>query len=160
MIKNELVLRDVNEGDLPIFYSYQTDRSANYMAAFTAKDPLDEKAFLRHWNKIMSDETVIIKTIIKDNTVVGHIAKFEMFGSPEITYWLGKEHWGQGIATEALKMFLNLVTIRPIFARAAKDNLASLKVLNKCDFQIISEDKAFANARGMVVEEYVLKLSK
>ncbi|WP_047983703.1 GNAT family N-acetyltransferase [Ornithinibacillus californiensis] len=156
---SEVSLRDIEESDLPIFYSHQTDRDANYIAAFTAKDPLDKEAFLGHWKKIMASDTVIIRTILKENTVVGHIAKFEMFGEPEITYWLGKEYWGQGITTLALTMFLEVVTIRPLFARAAKDNIASLRVLRKCGFNMISEDKGFANARGTEIEEYVLKLN-
>jgi RimJ/RimL family protein N-acetyltransferase len=155
----EIGLRGIEVSDLPIFYNHQTDMDANYMAAFTAKDPFDKGAFLTHWNKIMTDETVIIKTILQGDAVVGHIAKFEMFGEPEITYWLGREYWGQGIATHALRVFLEVVTIRPLYARAAKDNIASLKVLRKCGFNIISEDKGFANARGTEIEEYVLNLN-
>ena len=37
----ELFLRDVENDDLPIFYAYQLDQEANYMAAFMAKDPTD-----------------------------------------------------------------------------------------------------------------------
>ena len=38
-MSNELLLRNVVNDDLPIFFVYQLDQEANYMAAFTAKDP-------------------------------------------------------------------------------------------------------------------------
>ena len=37
-MSNELVLRNVANDDLPIFFEYQLDQEANYMAAFTAED--------------------------------------------------------------------------------------------------------------------------
>ena len=40
-------------------YIYNID-----MAAFTAKDPTDQEAFTAHWQRILADTTVIIKTII------------------------------------------------------------------------------------------------
>ena len=49
----------------------------------------------------------------------------------EVTYWLGKEFWGRGLA-EALNRMLQLVIDRPIFARAAADNIGSIRVLQKC----------------------------
>ena len=43
-----------------------------------------------------------------------------MFGEREVSYWIDRAHWGKGIATEALKQFLALVTIRPLYARASR----------------------------------------
>ncbi|WP_425441669.1 GNAT family N-acetyltransferase [Thalassobacillus cyri] len=68
------------------------------------------------------------------------------------------EYWGKGIVTNALKAFLKRVTIRPLYARAAKDNIRSLKVLEK-RFTIFGEDRGFSNARGEEVEEFVLILN-
>lgn len=45
----DITLRDVNEGDLPIFFEQQLDPDANQMAAFTApRDPADRDAFMAH----------------------------------------------------------------------------------------------------------------
>jgi RimJ/RimL family protein N-acetyltransferase len=57
-----------------------------------------------------------------------------------------------------LKEFLRLEQTRPLTAVVAKDNIASLRVLEKCGFTIIGEDKEFSNARGVEVEELVLRL--
>ena len=154
----KVVLRDVIESDLPVFFEYQQDKDAVYMAAFTAKDPSDNDAFLAHWAKIPGDDNIINKTILYDGQVVGHVASFEMFGEREVTYWIDRAYWGKGIATQALKALLASIEIRPIYARAAQDNKASIRVLEKCGFVIVGEDKGFANARGAEIEEYILKL--
>lgn len=155
---NSILLRDVVEDDLPIFFEHQLDSSANRMAAFTAKDPTDRAAFTAKWEKISSDDTVTLKTILFEGHVAGHIASFEQSGKREITYWIGKEYWGKGIATGALSAFLGDEMARPLYARAAQDNVASLRVLEKCDFKICGHDKGFAYGRGEEVEELILKL--
>jgi RimJ/RimL family protein N-acetyltransferase len=155
-----VLLRDVTEGDLPIFFELQLDSAANHMAAFTANDPADRDAFTAHWTKIVGDDTISKKTILFEGHVVGHVASYvdERFGKPEVTYWIGKEYWGKGLATKALSEFLRHLKARPLYARAAKDNIASIRVLGKCGFTICGEDKGFSNARGEEVEEVILKL--
>ena len=157
----EVSLRDVAETDLPIFFDFQRDSAANYMAAFTTRDPTDKEAFAAHWNRILNDDRVLVKTIVFDGHVVGSVATFvdKEFGKPEVTYWIGKEYWGMGLATYALTRFLRDVTVRPIYGRAAKDNVASIRVLEKCGFRMFGQSKGFANARGAVVEEVILELS-
>ncbi len=155
---NNVLLRDVADSDLPIFFEQQLDPDANYMAAFTARDPADREAFMAHWAKIRGDAAITTKTILCDGQVAGNIACFEEFGELEIGYWIGKQYWGKSIATKALAAFLGHVKTRPLHARVAKDNIASLRVLQKCGFAIRGEDKGFAGARGAEVEEYILKL--
>jgi RimJ/RimL family protein N-acetyltransferase len=156
---DDIVLRDVTDDDLPIFFEQQLDPDAIYMAAFTSKDPTDRDAFMAHWARIRADETIINRTILCDGQVAGSVASFEDAGQLEVTYWLGREFWGRGIATRALAALLEYQTTRPIYARAAKDNAASLRVLQKCGFVITGEDKGYANARGEVIEEYLLTLA-
>jgi RimJ/RimL family protein N-acetyltransferase len=154
-----LILRDVVQDDLPVFFDFQLDRDANHMAAFIARDPSDRQAFVAHWNKILADPTTINKTIVCDGQVVGSVSSYEDAGKPEVTYWIGRAYWGQGIATRALSEFLAHVNrARPIYARVAKDNLGSRRVLEKCGFQTIGQSKGFANARGEEIEELHLEL--
>ena len=69
-----------------------------------------------------------------------------------------KETLGKGVATQALKKLCQKITHRPLFARAAKDNIGSIRVLQKCDFKIIGENKDFAQGRGEETEEYIFRL--
>ncbi len=158
-LPSTVVLRKVQAEDLPLFFDYQRDPEANQMAAFTAKDPTDQQAFMAHWTRILADETSTIRTILFEGQVVGSVLSYEeSAGRPEVSYWLGKPYWGQGIATAALRALLAQVTARPIYARVAKDNRASLRVLEKCGFTIVGEDRGFANARDQEIEEWLLKL--
>ena len=157
---NELLLRDVVEDDLPIFFEQQLDRKANWMAAFTAKDPTDEATFTAHWNRVLVDATVIVKTIIFEGRVVGYVLSYEEAGRPEVSYWLGKEYWAKGIATRALSDFLvHGNKRRPIYARVAQDNIGSRRVLEKCGFVIVGEMTGFANARDEEIAELLLELN-
>src|SRR5713226_4494355 len=155
---SDILLRNVTISDLPIFFDHQLDPDANHMAAFTAKDPSDKDAFMAHWTKILGDETITIQTILFDGHVAGSVLSYEDEDEKlEVTYWIGKPYWGKGVATRALSAFLKHLEVRPLYARAAKDNLASLRVLEKCGFARIGEDKGFANARSEEIEEFIEK---
>lgn len=150
-------LREVRDEDLPIFFAQMQDREANWMAAFMAADPADAAAFAAHWARIRADPDVTNRAIVREGRVVGHVASFVQEGDTEITYWIGREHWGQGVATAALSAFLAVVATRPLHARAAADNLASLRVLAKCGFRPVGSDRGYANARGAEIDEVVLR---
>jgi RimJ/RimL family protein N-acetyltransferase len=154
----DLRLRDVIESDLPIFFEQLLDADANYMAAFTLKNPADREAFDAHWARIRGDPKILINTILVDTDVVGHVLSFEQDGQREVSYWVDKKLWGRGIATKALREFLHHDTRRPLNARAAKDNIASIRVLEKCGFVKQGEDKWFANARGAEIDECIFRL--
>lgn len=154
----EIVLRKTEIDDLERFFIFQLDNEANYLAAFTSKDPTDKTAYLQKYTKLLTDPTINMRTIIMDNIIVGSIAKFEMEGEAEITYWIDKKEWSKNVTTKALKNFLTIENTRPIFGRVAFDNIGSQRVLEKCGFVKIGTDKGFANARQTEIEEFIYKL--
>jgi RimJ/RimL family protein N-acetyltransferase len=154
----EVWLRPVEPADLEVFFENQLDPGANHMVAFTLADPADRKAFDAHWRRNMANDAVVTRTILADERVAGHVVCFVMDGKPHVGYWIGREFWGQGVATRALTLFLSEVDVRPIYARAAADNIASIRVLQKCGFVQYGADSGFANARGSDVEEVLLSL--
>ena len=156
----EITLRKSIESDLEIFFLNQTDEEANYMAAFTSKDPHDKEAYIKKWTRLLSDENINMKTIIYENKIAGCVVKFVMEGDTEITYAIGKNLWGKGIATQALKIFLTLEPTRPIFGRVAYDNFGSQRVLEKAGFKRIGKEKGFANARGKEIEEFIYRIGR
>jgi len=154
-----LSLREVIASDLAVFFENQLDPLANHMAAFTAKDPTDHAAFTAHWARIMADPSVIIRTIVCDRRVAGSVLSYEEGGRPEVSYWIGRSWWNQGIATMALKLFLEQVNPkRPMYARVAKDNPGSIRVLEKCGFRPVGEAMGYAHARGREIPELLLEL--
>ncbi|MGZ9224376.1 MAG: GNAT family N-acetyltransferase [Anaerolineales bacterium] len=152
---SDVLIRDVTESDLPIFFEQQLDPDATEMAAFPARE---REAFMAHWARIMADDSVMLKTILFEGQVAGNILSFVQSGEREVGYWIGKEYWSKGIATRALAAFLDHVKTRPLSAHVAKHNIGSRRVLEKCGFIIVGEDKGFPDARGEEVEEFILKL--
>ena len=152
---SDVMLRDVSQRDLEIFFEHQRDPAANHMAAFTAKDPADRTAFTAKWAKILGDDSITKRTILVDGKIAGSVSAFvaPWSGNLEVTYWIGREFWGKGIATRALALLLSAVKTRPLHARAARDNFASLRVLEKCGFSIVGYERGFACARGEEIEE-------
>jgi RimJ/RimL family protein N-acetyltransferase len=95
--------------------------------------------------------------VTRDGALVGSVASFVMEGDTEVTYWIDRSAWGNGIASRALMQLLELVTVRPIYARAATDNVASLRVLTKAGFDVIGTERSYAGARGTEIEETILR---
>ncbi len=145
--------------DLNSFFQFQLDQEANYLAAFTARDPNDKSAYIEKYTKFLTDPSKIMRTIKINDEIVGSISKFMIENDAEITYWIDRKFWGQGIATTALKELLKIEPNRPIYGRVAFDNYGSQKVLEKCGFVKIGKDKGFANARQAEIEEYIYKLT-
>ena len=155
----DLHLREVIAGDLPIFFEHQRDPLGVYMAAFTVKDPDDRAAFDDHWCRLRNDPTILMRTIEVDGQPAGHVSSYVGNVGLEVTYWLGREYWGRGIASAALQAFLLAQTHRPLRGRAAADNAASLRVMEKCGFVRIGDDRGYANARRAEIDEVILELT-
>ncbi len=153
-MKGAVQLRDIQQSDLPIFYEHQLDPDATRMAAFPSRD---REAFIAHWNKILGDGTILKKTILYEGQVAGNLVCFGEPAERMVGYWVGKSFWGKGIATQALAAFLEIVKERPLFAHAAKHNLASLRVLEKCGFTPIGEASEPVEG-GEPMEEIILVL--
>jgi RimJ/RimL family protein N-acetyltransferase len=149
------VLRDVVQSDLPVFYEHQRDPEANRMAAVPARD---RAAFDAHWQKILAGDEVTRKTIVLDGEVAGNIVVFERDGRPLVGYWIGREFWGLGLATRALRELLADVSRRPLYAYAARSNVASMKVLEKCGFVVTAYETAFDPALGEEIEQALFEL--
>jgi RimJ/RimL family protein N-acetyltransferase len=158
--KLEVTIRSVQQRDLDVLFEHQLDPEANAMAAFTAADPTDRAAFDAHWQRLLNDAAITNRTILAAGEVAGHIAAYKSddLDGPEVTYWIGKRWWGQGVATRAVEQLLAEVQARPLYGRCAETNPASRRVLEKCGFSVVAEDEGFANAPGKVVREYILRL--
>jgi len=153
----QIVLREVHDSDLPVFFRQMNDPEAVHMAAFTPKDPTDRDAFDAHWKRILASDAVN-RTVLADGDVVGSAAVYGDPGEREVTYWIDRAYWGRGIATAALRELIAQVPERPLYARAAADNTGSRRVLEKCGFRVTAHASGYANARGTEIDEVVLTL--
>jgi RimJ/RimL family protein N-acetyltransferase len=97
----------------------------------------DAENFIAGANKA-DGETVFL--IVRNGTIMGACG-VAVAGpnAPELGYWLGVPHWGQGFATEALHAVIDFAFSEfehsALHAGARVTNPASRRVLEKCGFQ-------------------------
>lgn len=151
-------LRLTVPADFDDLFRFSSDPVAIQMAAFTANDPMDRDAFNTSWEFRLANLSILNFTIWVDGEIAGSVATFYVENEREITYWIGREWWGRGIATEAVRQILALDPIRPMHGRAAADNPASRRVMEKCGFIQTGTDRGYANARGQIIDEVILRL--
>lgn len=154
----EVTLRPVEDADLDALFDQMRDPESVRMAAFTAEDPDDRAAFDVHMAKVRAAPGTTLRAVTLDGRFVGTISSFVMEGDTEITYWIDRAVWGQGVASRALALLLDTVAVRPLHARAASDNLRSIGVLRKAGFTVIGTEVAHASARDAEIEETILRL--
>ena len=146
-------LRELEDSDLPVFWQQLTDPELRQMAAVTRKYHYDRGHFDQHWARVRSDPSVILRTVLADDgAVAGHAAVFGPPSEREVTYAIGRAHWGRGVATAALAELIQLEPARPLHADAAADNVGSLRVLEKCGFVVTGKSRCFARARDEEID--------
>ena len=150
-------LRAVEDGDLDVFFGQQADPEAVAMAAFPARD---RERFDAHWAKIRLDDTVIVRTILADGVVAGNIGSWQDGGRRLIGYWIGRDRWGRGVATQALTLILDEVPARPLYAHVAAHNAGSIRVLQKCGFRRDRVQEARAPEPEDGIEEFIFVLAE
>ena len=151
---SDLLLVEVTAEHLPVLFEQQLDPEATRMAAFPSRD---REAFMAHWAKILANPSGPVRTIVVDGRIAGNIVAFVAGGETLVGYWLGREFWGQGIATRALAAFLRLVPARPLLAHVARHNLGAIRVLEECGFTVVREERA--RDGGEEIEELVMELA-
>jgi RimJ/RimL family protein N-acetyltransferase len=127
-------LRPLEDRDLDTIYQQVTDPESVRMAAFTAEDQTDRGAFLNRMSRLRADTSVSYRVIDVDGAIAGTIASFRIDNRPEVTYWVDR------------------------YARAASDNVGSLRVLEKAGFRRVGVNRDFAPGRGEEIEETILRL--
>lgn len=139
---SNLTLRPIKQSDLEQLFIHQRDPIACQLAQFS---PRDREAFFAHWQQnILGQENVLARAIVGDGKLIGYLGHWQSDGQPQIGYWIDREYWGKGVATQALGEFLPLVRLRPLFAHVAKHNIASQRVLQR---------HGFVNTNGLIQEE-------
>jgi RimJ/RimL family protein N-acetyltransferase len=132
-----VLLREVDPGDVPVFFAHQADDVASRLAAVASRD---REAHAAHLAKIMADPEVLIRTIDVDGAVAGQVLSFPRDGVREVGYWLGREYWGRGLASAALAEFLVVDRRRPLHGVVAEHNVASRRVLECNGFLLVGRE--------------------
>jgi RimJ/RimL family protein N-acetyltransferase len=129
-----VTLREATDADNEPLFAFQAEPEGSAMAVFPSRD---REAFEAHQAKIAADPTTLFRVIEADGVVVGWIGSWDADEDRAVGYWLGRDHWGRGYATEALRAFLEVDPSRPMTAYVAVQNVASRRVLEKAGFVVV-----------------------
>ena len=152
----EVQLRKVEDRDLDVFFDHQADPQAVEMAAFPARD---KDQFAAHWAKVRADDANVLRTIVVDGLVAGNIGSWQQDGQQLLGYWVGREFWGRGVATQALALLVAEVSVRPLYAHVVAHNVGSIRVLEKGGFRRDRGQEATAPATDDGIEELIYVLT-
>jgi RimJ/RimL family protein N-acetyltransferase len=150
-------LRPLEDRDLDTIYQQVSDPESVRMAAFTAEDQTDRRAFLNRMSRLRADPGVSHRVIDVDGAVAGTIGSFRIDNQLEVTYWIAERNGGKASRAQ-LQILLAETAERPVYARAASDNVGSLRVLEKAGFRRVGVNRDFARGRGEEIEETILRL--
>jgi RimJ/RimL family protein N-acetyltransferase len=145
------MLREITEADLPTLFEHQADPQACAMAAFVSR-PFP--AFMDHWRtKILASPAVKVRAIVHEGKLAGYVSTWNQDVRAEgerpqeeslrlCAYWIGREFWGLGLASQALTEFIRDVEpTRPLDAFVATSNVGSIRVLQKAGFELVPDSR-------------------
>jgi ribosomal-protein-alanine N-acetyltransferase len=76
----------------------------------------------------------------------------------EVGYWVGKDFWGKGICTKALKLLLESERFpveADVFAKVMSRNIGSQRVLEKCGFSYLQNGSVIKDRTEVEAKFYV-----
>jgi len=137
-----ITLRDFDEGDTERLLSILNDQEI--VKYLSSKIPTPYTLEDARWWISTGSKMSIVKAIDLNGSLVGCIGaekgEFEYQRSAEIGYWIAKDYWRQGIATQAINEIItfvfNTTDIVRLFAAIFCQNTASMRVLCKCGFEL------------------------
>lgn len=138
-----VAIRPTLPADLPRLYEIQLDPAANAMAG---TKPRTREVFMAAWERNFADPDVAARTVLVGGggkgkgggEIAGGVSRFRSTEGLAMGYWIDRAHWGRGVASRAVTLFLADVGTRPLHASAAADNTASRRILERHGFELLA----------------------
>ncbi|MCE9619972.1 MAG: GNAT family N-acetyltransferase [Planctomycetes bacterium] len=153
-------LRPTGPGDLPAIFEMQSDPESNEMAG---TKPRTREVFFAAWERNLTDPGVNSRVIEIDGArgpeTVGTINRFQADGHDCVGYLIARAHWGKGIASRALTMFLAEERRRPLHVTTDRGNAVSRHILEKNGFRFTGQRMGEETDRYIAREivDYILE---
>jgi len=104
----------------------------------------------------------VYPVLLKDQTYIGYVQAIPLDNDWEIGYHISGAYTGQGYATEAVSAFLpeimKKIGISSIKGVCLAENIASVKVMERCGFKKIYEGKGSYQGQERNICKFVFKL--
>lgn len=161
-----VILRKLKSTDKDAIFEYsQNPNVARHVLWNTHESILDTLEFL---NKIFEaynkNKPASWGICLKNNPdkvigTVGFVNIDKEKRTGEIGYVLSEEHWGKGLMPEIISKIVNFckreLNLNEIYARVINENLASIRVLEKCGFTFWKEDTMEIKGKLKEISFYV-----
>lgn len=144
---DRLIFKEFHQNDAPQLYLLNADPE---VIKYTGDPPFesieDAQKFVENYDHYQKYGFGRWATFLKSNNeFIGWCGiKLNEQGDHDLGFRFYKKHWGKGFATEAAKACLdhgfNKLGLNAIIGRAANENLASIRVLEKLGMEFYKED--------------------
>ena len=142
---NRLILRKITMNDSnDLFINWGSDIKTNEFLTFKCHESEDiTKKMINYWLKKYQNNGYEWGIVLKDtNEMIGIISADTSYkySTIEIGYSISSKYWNNGDTTEAIKEIINYLfkecNYKIIEAIIPSDNIASIKVAEKCDMKL------------------------
>ncbi|MFY8351298.1 GNAT family N-acetyltransferase [Pseudoalteromonas sp. SSM20] len=162
-----LKLRRLTIDDKDALVNYLNDASVTQYLSSNIPSPYAQEDAIWFITK-GSLENAMVRAIERNDKLCGVIGVYlkqaEYAHSAEIGYWLGKNFWQQGIATTAVKLFVDDIfsktQISRIYNPVTSANIGSIRVLEKAGFVREGVLKQSVKHQGKLYDEYLYAITK
>ena len=164
-----LRLRPLTENDIPRIMALLDDwevvkHTANIPHPYTEADAA---SFIATMDSRFAAETGIALGMERavDGVLVGCVGfGLDQDGTPELGFWVGREDWGRGYATEAssrlIRHMFEVLGMSRVWASCHPDNQASRRVMAKLGMASAGYERVALPARGQSVIMPVMALER
>lgn len=158
------ILRPFSAADVPALRAYLTDPAVTSQTNYELRSPRDVEMLVQYYTHAYSRHTDVRWAIVDRETqaLVGSCGLSsinERHRRAEIGYDLAPDHWGKGIATEAVTRVLQFafeeLGLNRIEASVMSGNQAAERVLTRLGFQREGVLRQYKVSRG-VARDYTL----
>lgn len=158
-----VIIRKWTEADLPSLAKQANNINIwNNLRNYFPHPYTEEHA--SNWINSSKDEVPLINMAIDlDGEAVGGIGLIlntDVYVlSAEISYWIGEDYWGKGIATEAIRQMVEYTfyyfDIVRIYAEVFESNKASMRALEKNGFYLEGVRRKSVFKNGLLMDDYI-----
>lgn len=144
---DRLVLRSFEMSDLEDFFEYCSGEGVGVMAGWPKHEDIKiSESILERFVEVDDTYAIVEK---ESGKVIGSVGIHKRFNDEnydiekqrEIGYVLGKDYWGQGImpeaVTEVIRYIIEETNIEVIYCKHADYNAQSVRVIEKCGFELV-----------------------
>jgi RimJ/RimL family protein N-acetyltransferase len=156
-------LKWVQSDGIPLPFLYE---ATGVLTRFTDQrdpKPRSREAFFAAWDRNFVDPGVRGLVIelgdAESREIVGSISRVQAEGRDCVGYWIARAHWGKGVASRALELFLREEVRRPLHATTASTNATSQRILTKCGFRCVGQRMGEETERYVAreISEFILE---